>query len=232
MNLNKELRRLKNLKQNRDKSEEDLIPIAKENLQKQELLSSLTFCLDSEKPLAIQLLENYLEQSSFENFSERDTLTHLIGLEILAERIKQFLKIEAEKANPGIPLQMVDQLTNLNNQIMELKESLGLIKKEENNSSLEEWNKLKKKALNYYKENEGCNVLRCPHCQKLFMILKDIRNYEAKKLPLFKRTILYNKELYELYDKGIITKEKLASIFGVNPEYIQLIYENEFKNDK
>jgi hypothetical protein len=229
--LEKKKNSLKNMKQYSNVSEEELLKIAQVKLDEEEIIDSLSFCLDSEKPLAKRLLENYLEEASFENYSERDTLIQLIGLEILAERIRQYLKTEGEKANPGIPLQMVEQLTNLSKQILELKEKLGLTRKE-NTNTLGEWNKLKEKALNYYKENQGCNVVKCPYCQKLFMILKNVKDYTAGKIPWFKKTLLYNHKLFELYEQNRISKEEMCVIFGVSADYIDLIFDNEYKNNK
>jgi len=229
--IKKIIRSIRNLPQYKNLSEEELIKIAQQQAENKELVETLSFCLDDEKKFAKKLLENYLAERSFENFSERDTLMQLIGIEVLAERIKKFLKTEGEKANPSIPLQMVEQLTTINKQSMELKDKLGLTRKE-NTNTLDEWETLKKKALTYYQENKGCNVAKCPYCQKMFMILKDMRGHHEEKLPIFKRTVLYNKELYEPYEKGIITKEKLASIQGVHPDYVEYIFENIYKNEK
>ena len=231
--LEKIKKKLKNLPQYREMPEEELNKIAQEKSEKDNLLSSLTFCLPQEKEYATKLLEGYLNESSFENFSERDTLSQLIGLEILAERIKNYLATEYGKANPGIPVQMVQQLNDLNTQILNLKEKLGLIRKDkESNNTLDEWNKLKAKALNYYKESQGCNVVKCPYCQKLFMLLKNIKDYTAEKIPWFRKTLLYNHKLFELYEQNRITKEEMCVIFGVSQDYIDLIFENEYKNNK
>ncbi len=230
--LEKEINRLRNLRQNKDISEEEIEQLAKANIERQEILSSLTFCIDEvEKKFAQNLLEKYLSESSLESTAERDTLRQLIDVEVLIERIKKFLKTEYAKSNPAIPTQMLDQLTNLNNQLLELKEKLGLTKKEENKNILEEWNKLKNKALAYYKENSGCNVIKCPECKKLFMILKDVRQYTAQKIPFFKRTMLYNKKLFELYEQNRVTIEEMAVILGVSNDYITYIFDNIYKND-
>jgi hypothetical protein len=230
-NLDKEIKKLRNLRQNKEKSNEELEVMAKEQSEQTEILDSLTFCLPEEKDFALNLLKKYLSESSIVSFSERDTLKHLIDLEILLERVKKFINNEQAKANPTIPLQFLSQVTELTNQIIEIKERLGLSQKEEQRNILEEWTKLKEKALAYYKENSGCNVVRCPECKKLFMILKDVRNYTSEKITFFKKTMLYNKEMYSWLDQGIITKEQLAKALGVSIDYVILIYENIYKNE-
>ena len=231
--LEREIKKIKNLRQNQGKSEEELTSLAKTNLEKQEIISSLTFCTDDEeRKYATNLLENYLAESSLEKFAERDTLRQLIDTEIVVERIKKYLNTEHVKANPAIPTQMLDQLATLNKQVIEFKDILGLSAKEEQKNTLEQWEKLKNKALNYYKENAGCNVVKCPECQKLFYILKDITGHTTAKIPFFKRTLLYNKKLYELYEQQKLTMEEMTVILGVSPDYITYIFENVYKNDR
>jgi uncharacterized C2H2 Zn-finger protein len=230
-NIEKEVRRLRNLTQNKNKNEEELIIIAKESLERQEILGSLTFCLDSEKKFATELLNKYLEESSLESTSEKDTLKHLIDLEVLLERIKTQLNSEYGKANPTIPIAFIQQVTELTNQIMDLKDKLGLSKQKEQQTVLDEWNKLKAKALAYYKESAGCNICRCPECKKLFYILKDMRGHTTEKAPIFKKTVLYSREMYSWLEKGLITKEQLAKALGISIDGIIYIYENIYKND-
>ncbi len=105
MNLDKQIKKLKNLPQYKDKTDEELIKIAQEKFDQDEILGSLTFCVnEAEKEFAKNLLNNYLAQSSFENFSERQTLGQLIDQELLARRLKDFMKKEYGKDNPSIPL--------------------------------------------------------------------------------------------------------------------------------
>jgi len=232
-NLEKKLREIRNLKQNKGKSEEELISVAKDALEKESIISSLKFCSnDKEKDFALDLLGKYLTSKSFENPAERDTLRNLIDFEVILDRVKDYINTETSKANPVPPVQMIDQLQKFSEHIEELKDKLSLTQKEAQKNVLEEWNKLKTKALTYYKENAGCNVVKCPECKKLFMILKDIRGHTTEKITFFKRTLLYNKSLYELYDKQIISLEKMAEIFGTSIDYIILIYNNIYLNDK
>jgi uncharacterized C2H2 Zn-finger protein len=232
-NLEREIKKIKNLKQNQGKSEEELTSLAKDNLEKQEIISSLKFCsTDKEREFALDLLGKYLTSKSFENPAERDTLRNLIDFEVILDRVKDYINTETSKANPVPPVQMIDQLQKFSEHIESLKDKLSLTQKEAQKNVLEEWDKLKAKALAHYKESAGCNVVRCPECKKLFMILKDIKGHTTEKITFFKRTLLYNKALFELYDKKIIDTAKMAEILGVSEEYIALIYENTYKNDK
>ena len=64
------------------------------------------------------------------------------------------------------------------------------------------------------------------------MILKDMKSCVETKLPWFKKTLLYNKKLFELYDQRRVTLEEMAIIFGVSQDYIVYIYEGTYLNDK
>jgi len=231
-NFEKTKNMLRGQKQNKGKSEEELDLLTKEKIEKDEILGSLTGCLPEEIKFASDLLQNYLAESSLSSYAEKDTLKQLVYLEVILERVKVYINKETEKANPVPPIQMLEQLQYLNKQIIEIKNELGLTQKEDQKTVLDEWNKLKAKALNYYKESAGCNVVKCPECKKLFMLLKDVRNYTPEKITFFKKTMLYNKKLFEIYELGRITKEEMATILGVSNEYIELIYNQTYLNDK
>ena len=231
-NFEKTKNMLRGQKQNKGKSEEELDLLTKEKIEKDEILGSLTGCLPEEMKFASDLLQNYLAESSLSSYAEKDTLKQLVYLEVILERVKVYINKETEKANPVPPIQMLEQLQYLNKQIIEIKNELGLTQKEDQKTVLDEWNKLKAKALNYYKESAGCNVVKCPECKKLFMLLKDVRNYTPEKITFFKKTMLYNKKLFEIYELGRITKEEMATILGVSNEYIELIYNQTYLNDK
>lgn len=231
-------RRLRNLGQNKDLTEDEIEKLAKEQIEKNDICHQLTFCSNvSEKDFAKDLLDRYLKNSSFENEADKDTLKHLIDLEILSERIKQFLKKEYEKSNPVIPLQMIEEVRELNSQILELKTTLGLTSaKKEGINWLDTWETLKKKALKYYEEHAGETYLRCPECNKLFRVLMRVTDKDTAKATFFKGTTLYNRALFDIYHAKRITKEEMTKIFGVSDFYIDFIYNNlylkELENDR
>jgi hypothetical protein len=228
--------RLRNLKQNVNLSDEEIGKLAQEQLEKTEILGSLTFVLPEEMDFATTLLEKYLAESSIESAAEKDTLRQLIDLEVLLERIKKLLNTEYSKANPAIPVQLLSQVTEINNQIIQVKENLGLTKSEDVNF-INTWELLKKKALKYYEEHAGCNIVKCPYCQQLFHLLIDRTDYKEIKSTWFKNSILYNKKLFDLYHNKIITKENVAEVLGVSLMYVELIYDQLYlkeleQNDK
>jgi len=233
--LSKIKRRLKGLKQNQGLSEEELNRLAKEKLEREEILSSLVFIVDEkEKKLAEDLLSRYLTNSSIESEADKDTLKQLIDLEILVERIKEFLKKESIDKKGAIPTHMLQELRDTNDQVLVLKEKLGLSSENKENANwVEVWENLKKKAIKYYEEHKGCNTVKCPYCQGLFHLLFDRTKYKEIKSTWFRGTILYNDKLYSLYHEKKITKEEMVNIFGVSEFYIDLLYNSIYlKNRK
>lgn len=233
-NLEKKINKLRNLKQNKDKTNDELVVLAKEEIEKKDVISSLTFCKDDkEREFAIDLLERYTKENSIESEADKDTLRQLIDMEILAERFKYLLKIEYEKSNPAIPLNMVEELRETEKNILEIKTQLGLTNKNRDQAGwIETWEDLRKKAIKYYEEHRGFNTIKCPYCQNLFHLLMRADKHEPIKSSWFRGTILYNIEVFKLFDEKRINIEEAANIMGVSSYYIELIYNEIYLKEK
>ena len=231
MTLDQKIKKLKNLKQYINTSEEELTNIAKEQLIEEELLQSISSLIkEEEKKFALDLLRKYTYEKQFESSSEKDTLNQLIYTEVIVERIKQHLNKEFEK--DAYPLQMLEELRALNDQVLKYKEALKMDKEKEQSEWIEVWEILKKKALNYYEESRGENTLKCPYCQGIFHLLVRLENKDIIKSTWFKKSLLYNKKVFELYHDKKITKDEAAEILGVSIQYIDYLYENLFLKEK
>jgi hypothetical protein len=230
--LDKIKNKLKNLQQNKTLSDTELTSLAREKLEKDEIITSLKFCAnEEERKFAQDLLQKYLSTKSFENPAERDTLRNLIDFEVILDRVKNYINIETSKANPVPPVQMIEQLQKFSEHIEELKESLALTQSAEQSDFIKTWDLLKKKALKYYEENKGINTVKCPYCQNLFQLLFDRTDYKEMKAVWFRGTQLYNEPLLKLYHEKVITEDKVAEILGVSNSYVKLLYEDIFIKD-
>ncbi len=229
--LEKLKKSLRNMKQNRDKSDDEITAIAKKQIEEEEFITHLTFCaVDEEREFAKALLTRYLSQRSWENEAEKDTLKQLIDLQILLERIKKKLNENYKDAeNITIPLDLVEPLQKLQEQIQDLKVSLGLVNIDTQQADFTEvWNNVKKKTLKYFEEHKGCNEFKCPVCHNIYSLLWDRTNCTEIKSTWFKGTILYNEPLLKLYHNKIISVEQTAEILGVSVWYVDLIYGDLF----
>lgn len=216
----------RNMKQYKNLTDEELRILVDKKLQEEELLTAFVGLSEAEKQKALQLYNQYVTEHSFESLAEKSTLINLVYLEILNDRIKQFIEKEGNEKQGAIPLRMTEQLVENTNQIMTLKEKLGMMKDAESESALDLLNELREKALAYYNEHAGETYVKCPECQSLFRLLMKIDGLEPAKATFFKGTTLYNVKLMELYHYKKLTIDEVAEILGVNHKYVTFIYQN------
>jgi len=226
------IKRLKSLKQYSEFSQEELEKVVDKKLEEEELVQSFVGLNSIEKEKALQLYVKYVTENSFENLAEKSSLTNLVYLEAVNDRIKLFIEKEDKEKNGAIPIHMVEQLISNNEQIMKIKDQLGMLKNKDNDSFMVAWEELKKKALIYYNEHAGETYVKCPECQKIFRLLMKIDNLEVTKAVHFKGTTLYNTKLLKLYEEKRLTLEEVAEILGVHSKYITFIFENLYLKEK
>jgi len=224
--------RKRGLKQYQKLSDEELFKIVDRELEETELKKSFIGFKDQELERALSLYYKYLDENSFENLAEKSSLITLVYLEILKERIQEFIKKEEIEKNGAIPLQMAEKILEIDTQIMEIKEKLSMLKDKNDSTFVKTWEELKKKALTYYNEHAGCTTVKCPHCQKLFNLLMDVSNLTPEKCSFFRGTTLYNEKLMKLYEEKRLTIDEVAEILGVHPKYINFIFENIYLKEK
>jgi hypothetical protein len=233
MDLNKKIKSLKNLPQYKNKTDEELEKIAQEQLEQEGIIGSLTFCIDDEEErFAKNLLQNYLAQSSFESFSERQTLCQLIDQELLAKRIKSNLKKEYDKDTHAVPLEQVEQLDAVVDRIEKLKEKLGLSqKKDEKNDASKIINNLLERFHKHANkpENKSNYEFQCPKCLEIFLIRQRLDKItdEVKEHPWFiKDGVLFNREIFIDLELGKISIDQVARYLNATQDYIIWIKNN------
>jgi len=96
------INKLSHLTQNKNKSIEELTALAKEELNKKEIINDSFCATPEEEKFAKNLLKKYLSQGSIESESDKETLRQLIDQELIAARFKTLLKAQYSTANPGI----------------------------------------------------------------------------------------------------------------------------------
>ena len=233
MNKAQIIKKLKNLPQYSGKSDEEMDVIAEEELQKKEIVENTFEATPEEEAFVKELLKKYMSQGSIETESDKLTLQQLVCQELIAERFKHLLKIQYSAANPAQDLEIVEQLDKVVKRITELKIELGLSQKDRQSATwLAEWDKLKRKALNYYETHKGCNVVKCPYCSKIFYLLLKTENLTAETCEWFRGTDLYNKKLMEMVAENKIARQEAADVLGVNILYVDKIYEKIYLKDK
>jgi len=227
------IKKLRNLPQNAGKSDKEMEVLADEELQKKDIIENTFAATEEEEKFVKDLLKKYMSQGSIETESDKLTLQQLLCQELIAERFKHLLKVQYSAANPAQDLEIVEQLDKVVKRITELKIELGLSQKDRQSATwLVEWDKLKRKALNYYETHKGCNVVKCPYCSKIFYLLLKTEYLTAETCSFFKGTALYNRRLMEMVEKNQISRQDAADVLGVNILYVDKIFENIYLKEK
>lgn len=170
--------------------------------------------------LAKELEKKYLTEYSIESVSDKNLLYYLIYLEVLHTAKLQKAANEFTSSNENLPTWLLDSIHKNINQIIEIKDKLGLNKKEEkSNDAYQTLELLKKKFKIWADNNQGSRTLVCPHCSQMIMLKIRTEQWEAQKHPFFKDRLLGNESLIRLYKSGKLTKEDVASILGTSSDY-------------
>lgn len=209
------------LKQYRDLPEEELERVVRLKATRKELDIEGQFLDAKEKKVAKELMGKYLEDYSVETVSDRNTLKQLIYLEILGFRM-QGMANELHAKDRVVPTQLMASIHNNINEILALKDKLGLTgSTKEQVDSFKHIDLLKKKFRRWMDENQGSRTMVCPHCGKMCLLRIRVDKYESSKHPYFVDRVLYNKKLVELYLQNKITKTDLSEILECSGDYIE-----------
>ena len=110
-------------------------------------------------------------------------------------------------------------------QILTLKEKLGLLTNKEGDDSFKVIQQLKEKFKIWCSENSGSRTIVCPHCSKLVLLRIRTDIWETQQHPMFKDKTLYNQHLVDMYLTGKITAEDVAKVLGTSPKYTEWLIE-------
>lgn len=195
------------------------------SLEDKKLISGLSleelFSDQNELNIAIKMAIKYLTEFSLESISDRELLRSLIHLEVFQHKLQENAN-DFGTTNGIVPIQMVDALHKNINQIINVKEKLGLTKgkKEDESDALKMLDMLKKKFKAWREDNQGSRTLVCPHCSKMVLLKVRTEAWEAQKHPYFKDRLLGNEHIILLYKEGRLSREDVAKIFEVSNDYV------------
>ncbi len=224
--VEKAFKQLKALKQNELFSDDDLMREAESLVNQRQQIKDLEvenlFISKAEKKQAVMLLKKYLSDYTIETISDKNTLCQLIYLEILNFSLQNALN-DARKTTKAIPSNMVDLIHRNMQEIAKTKLSLGIAKNSKDQNKQDGFAYLqlvKKKYKKWLGENQATRTLWCPHCAKATLLKIKMDIWEAQQHPFFRDRILGNEHLISLYKQNKLTREDLAKIFEVSPDYV------------
>jgi len=188
-----------------------------------------------EKREAHKSFEDYRSNYHITTYSDTLVLEELVYREALQKRCKEQINdLEEKHAEQKkdkafvIPSYVLDSLNDNLNQIMILKEKLGLFESRNNSDGFAYIQKLKEKFKIWCDENQGSRTLTCPHCSKVVMLRIKTEAWEAQKHPFFKDKVLANKKLWELFKTGKLTRKDIAEVLDCGEQYIDWLDKNIF----
>ena len=184
------------------------------------------FSSAEEKKIANTLQEKYLKEFSIENISDKNTLADMIYFEVIQVRLQKKLNDYYSKDAQAIPIDLVKLYDQNSRSIINMKDSLGLGNTKDKLDNYDALQHLFKRHQVWREENQLSRFLKCPHCFQVIWLKMRTEAWEALKHPFFKDTFLYNVPLFENFGKTVkLTRDFLASVFGVSPDCIDLIIE-------
>jgi len=196
--LEREISRLSNLKQNKGLDEESLTPIAQINIAVREFKANPIFTDEKKQKWAEERFRNYLENNEIDNASDVDTLKSLI----FNEGFEQKIQDELNKLTLP-PEKLTKQLIEIQNQKSSLKIKLGIDRKEEEKDELGALQLLQKRVHKHIQEHKNEFTLYIPFtCEKCnhkdiesYLIYKRVKDFKVLKHPWFVGRYLFNYEI-------------------------------------
>lgn len=180
----------------------------------------------SEKKHGQEKFDEYCQIYHIVAYSDLQLLEELIYRELLQERIKEDIarkeeKNKSENKEAYVPKFMTETMNQNLEQILMLKEKLGLLSREETNDGFNYIQQLREKFKIWCEENQASRTLVCPHCSKMILLKIKTDIWESQQHPIFKDKILYNEHLVNLYLSKKITAEDVSKILGTSEKYTE-----------
>ena len=200
-----------------------------------ELVESGNFIDADEKNLAKKIFEAYLQQNSFESYSDLATLSVLVYNEVLSGRVQKSINgCTSKDGKSYISDKLLKAHTDLTNEILKLKKTLG-IDKEEKEDEFTALNLLKKRFHQHIQENKAEYTLwvpyTCSSCGKQdvegHLLRLRVKDYDVLKHPFFSGRFLWNSEIMNDVENKVITPEQAARYLKTSTDYISWALQNK-----
>lgn len=191
----------------------------------------------SERRQAEERFIEYQTSYHIEKLADFQLLEELVFRESLQERYKTTIGDLVKKAKKvelttTIPKAMLNALNDNLEQILILKDKLGLFDEKEKSDFYTFWERYKKK-MQIYAETHGAEcTFKCPSCGEYALLLLKVDDYNTFNFNLLRGTFVYNKELMEEIEKGTLSEDRVAEILGCSVDYIKGCYNDIYLKEK
>lgn len=232
--LSNEIKRLKNLKQNKNRDSQSIENEAKVNVYKKNVDIAGRFAKAEDKKLAEKIFDSYIENYNFETYTDYVRLGDLVFERVLKEKLQSNLvDINKDETNKFISDKTVKALHDTIDKIHALEENLGITKveKKDDLSALEQ---LKKKFRKWilFNRNE-CTLympFKCSECGKEdvqpILLRRRVKDFDVVPHPFFLGRFSFSVEMFHDLEQGLISEEQVARYLRTSVRYIQWCKEN------
>jgi len=192
----------------------------------------------------LRKFEEYTQIYHITQFSDLQLLESLIFYEIAEERMKISIdekKTAFEKKNKelpekdqkeySIPTYIHDALNSNLEQILILKEKLGLINANTGDDVFKHFKILENKFKIWCEENQGSRTFTCEHCSKTNVLYIKPDVWESQGHKFFRDRILCNEHLVKLFKEKKISAEDVSSVLGTSPAYTLWLIKKWYQNE-
>jgi len=199
----------------------------------------------SEKYTGQQKFNEYIRVYNITEYSDLQILEDLIFYEIAQERMKISIenkRKEHEKKNKelpekdqkeySIPTYIHTALNSNLEQILILKDKLGLLNLNIGDDAFKHFKILENKFKIWCEENQGSRTFTCPHCSKNVVLFVKPDVWEIQGHKYFRDKILCNEHLIKLYKDKKITSEEVSLILGTTPAYTEWLIKKWYHNEE
>lgn len=237
--LEKEIKKLSNLRNFKKMDKSAIERIAQINVWKRQTNIETKFANADEKKLAITFFDNYLNNYEFSDYNDIQNVADLVYNEVTKQRFqKEIDKIINDVKINFVPDKLITSLQSIESRIWEQKEKAGIVGKKDQDdlSALQE---LEKKQKIYIAHNRNeftawlpVNCKDCGSSNVESVLLRrrcNKENFELLKHPFFSGRFYYNRRGMELIKADIWTKEQYAWVFHTSVKYVNWCIENEHK---
>lgn len=224
--IDKEIKRLSNLKNYKDKSRAFIEKQAKINVKKRRIDIGSKFSNTEDKKIAKKLFDDYLDNYDIDDFSDLNVLADLIFEEVLKYNAEKQVD-ELRKNKHKLSDTAISNLHCIQDRILKLRNQLNLGKIDKEEDDLTALQSLKKRFEKYIPFNRNEFTSICSNCQTPLLFRRKVKDFENLKHPFFSGRFYYNPRGIALVKEGIWTKEQYAYVFYTSPDYVDWCIEHE-----
>lgn len=178
-----------------------------------------------EQNTAKTLLKRYIEDYNLENISEQNTVKDVIYLEVIQQRLQQKMNDVHKDGIKAVPFEILELIHKNTEAIIKLKNTLGLNKaKQEKLRGYDAFEHYVNRHKVWREKNQASRTIKCPYCQKFYMLKMRTEAWEAQKHPFFMDTTIYNRHLFaHLGESVLVSPAFIAAVLETSPDYINWV---------